>query len=100
MQRDKAFVYEEKEETKRLQLHELPPERITEQEKQFSIGHNKLNGASRQSDSPLSNSAWSFLQVHPPDFDTGTYSWKIWEEGRTAHCIGRCEGGEGRGVKA
>jgi hypothetical protein len=53
MQRDKPFVYEEKEETKRLQLHELPPERFTEQENQFSIGHNKLNGTSRQSDSPL-----------------------------------------------
>jgi hypothetical protein len=51
-----------KEETKRLQLHELPPERFTEQEKQFSIGHNKLNGASRKADSPLSTFAWSFLR--------------------------------------
>ncbi len=62
IQRDKPFVYEEKEETKRLQLHELPPERFTEQENQFSIGHNKLNGASRQSDSPLSTFSRSFLR--------------------------------------
>ncbi len=62
MQRDKPFVYEEKEETKRLHLHELPPERFTEQGNQFSIGHNKLNGASRKADSPFPPSLGLFYK--------------------------------------